>query len=256
MKQTAIRDTYQELKKTLQCNVDAKDYRKLEVKIANLQNLAQIENRALSLYDINTKKFLLKVDKHIELLGYNNEDIVDLDAVDHYHSMIHQDDLPFLFDSEIQMYQYLEPIKTDEKKDYKLVYDYRVRTKTGEYIRFLHQLMIYEVDRDFNSWIMLIISDVLSKFALNDKPRRMLINVKTKKVHLFSEEIGIKSYLITTREKEIIELLSQGLDSFEISKKLGISISTVNNHRQHILQKTLTKNTVQATTYLKCIGLL
>jgi DNA-binding CsgD family transcriptional regulator len=256
MNLTILKDKYKILTDSLHCEVSEEDYLKLEPKIENFRNMSEIENRAISLYDINTKKFLLKVDKHIELLGYSAKDMIDISNIDNYHNMIHSNDLAFLFDSEIKMYQYLNPIKGNEKKDFKLIYDYRVRCKNGEYIRFLHQLMIYEVDRQYNSWIMLIISDVLSLFAEDEKPRRMVINIKTKKVHLFNDEIGIKSYLITARETEVLNLLSQGLDSTEIASKLNISLSTVNNHRQHILQKTSTRNSVQAATYLKCIGLL
>lgn len=253
---TILKDRYKRLTDSLHCDVTEEDYKKLEPKIESLLNLSKIENRAISLYDINTKKFLLKVDKHIELLGYSSKEIIDINNIDNYHRMIHIDDLAILYDSEIKMYQYINTIKNNEKKDFKLIYDFRVRSNSGEYIRFLHQLMIYEVDRKNNSWIMLIISDVLSLCATSEKPRRMLLNIKTKKVHLFNDEIGIKSYLITTRELEIINLLSQGLDSTKIALKLNISLSTVNNHRQHILQKTSTKNSVQAATYLKYIGLL
>jgi DNA-binding CsgD family transcriptional regulator len=256
MKLTILKEKYNTLTDSLHCEVSEEDYIRLAPKIESLRNMSEIENRAISLYDINTKKFLLKVDKHIELLGYSSKDKIDISNIDNYHDMIHSEDLAFLFDSEIKMYQYLNPIKSNNKKDYKLIYGYRVRSKSGDYIRFLHQLMIYEVDRQYNSWIMLVISDVLSSFAADEKPRRMVINVKTKRVHLFNDEIGIKSYLITARELEILNLLSQGLDSIEIASKLNISLSTVNNHRQHILQRTATKNTVQATTYLKCIGLI
>ena len=209
MNLTILKDKYKKLTNSLNCDVSEEDYIKIEPKIKNLRNMSEIENRAISLYDINTKKFLLKVDKHIELLGYSAKDIIDISNIDNYHNMIHTNDLTFLFDSEIKMYQYLNPLKSDEKKDFKLIYDYRVRSKSGNYIRFLHQLMIYELDRQYNSWIMLIISDVLSSYAQDEKPRRMLINIKTKKVHLFNEEIGIKSYLITARELEVASLLSQ-----------------------------------------------
>lgn len=240
----------------LSCSVTEEDYLKLEQKIAKLKEMAEIENRSISLYDVNKKEFLLKVDKHIELLGYTKNDKVNINNVENYHAMIHKDDLPFLYDSEIKMYNFLKPIRSNEKKEYKLVYDYRVRSKNGAYIRFLHQMVLFEVDKDFNSWILLIISDVLSSYPENEKPRRFLFNTKTHKVHLFNKEAGIKSYLLTKREKEVIELISQGLDSKLIADKLCVSVSTINNHRQHILQKTGTRNVAQAISYLKCIGLV
>lgn len=251
-----LNDDYNKLVESHICTVTESDYVKVYEKLENLKSLATIENRSISVYDLYKKEFLLKVDKHIELLGYSNKDAIDINNVKHYHEMVHSDDLPFLYDSEIQMYGFLRSIKGIEKKDYKLIYDYRVRCKNGMYLRFLHQIVLLELDRHFNSWLLLIISDVISLYPEDEKPRRFLINTKTKRVHLFNEESGIRNYIITKREKEIIDLLSQGLDSKGVADKLCISSSTVNNHRQHILRKTSTKSITQATTYLKCIGIL
>lgn len=250
------RKEYERIKNSLHCNVTDDDYRQLDGKISDIKNLAKIENRAISLYDINRKKFLLKVDRHAELLGYKDTGKTGIDNVDRYHMMLHPDDLDCLYDSEIRMYNFLRPLSGNEKKDYKLVYDYRVKSKSGRYIRFLHQLSLFELDRNFNSWIMMIISDVISMYPSDEKPRHFLINMKTGKISLFNGETGTRPYLLTKREKEIMELVSQGLDSSRIAEKLCISICTVNNHRQHVLQKTSTRNMTQAVAYLKCIGML
>jgi DNA-binding CsgD family transcriptional regulator len=212
-----------------------------------------IENRSLSIFDINKYEFLLKVDRHMELLGYDGTEQIN---VNDYHKMIHTDDLPFLYDAEIKMFEFLKPIRSDEKKDYKLIYDYRVRKRAGSYIRFLHQLLLYELDKDYNSWLLLIISDCISAYPEDAKPRRFLLNTRTKEIYLFNEDAGIKRHLITAREMEVLELISQGFDSQEIADKLYISLNTVNNHRQHSLQKTSTKNITQAITYLKITGIM
>ncbi|MCE3226845.1 MAG: Response regulator containing a CheY-like receiver domain and an DNA-binding domain [Bacteroidetes bacterium] len=53
---------------------------------------------------------------------------------------------------------------------------------------------------------------------------------------------------ITKREKEIIELISQGLSNKEIAEKLFVSISTVDAHRYNILKKLDVKNTAEMIT--------
>lgn len=238
--------TYLRLTRSLSCRVDEQDYVKIKPKIAALEELARVENRSISLYDINSKSFLLKTDRHMELLGYKNREI----EVSRYHRMVHPDDQPFLYDSELQMYRYLEG--RVDKMDYKLVYDYRVQATDGSYIRFLHQMAIFACDRDRHAWLMLVISDVLQQYPEELHPRRVLLNTKTQKVCLFDKE----QELVTSREKEIIRLISQGLDSNQIADRLCISIHTVNNHRQNILAKTQTRHIAQAMYYLRCIGLL
>ncbi len=248
-----VADEYKKIRGEIHCEISDSDYKRVEQKIESLKEMAKIQNRAISVYDIHKNNFLIKEDNHIKLLGYDSESSID---VLNYHEMISKEDLPYLYDSEIKMYNFLKPIKSAEKKNYKLIYDYRVKNKQSEYIRFLHQMLIYECDKYYNSWLMLIISDVISNYPDNSIPRRFFINTITKEEHLFNRENDIGKYLITKREKEIIELISQGFNSKEIAKKLCVSVNTVNNHRQHILDKTSTKNVYQAITYLKCIGII
>ena len=56
----------------------------------------------------------------------------------------------------------------------------------------------------------------------------------------FSNKLGIK---LSKRENEVLILISKGYSNIEISEKLFISPSTVNNHRSNLLSKTNTKNT-------------
>ncbi len=49
--------------------------------------------------------------------------------------------------------------------------------------------------------------------------------------------------LITRREKEVLQLIAEGLTNAQIAEKLFISIPTVNTHRKSILEKFGVKNT-------------
>lgn len=49
--------------------------------------------------------------------------------------------------------------------------------------------------------------------------------------------------VITRREKEILQLIAQGLTNSEIAAQLFISIPTVNTHRKSLLEKFEAKNT-------------
>lgn len=52
-----------------------------------------------------------------------------------------------------------------------------------------------------------------------------------------------KNPLITRREKEVLQLIAEGLTNVEISEKLFISMPTVNTHRKSLLEKFGVKNT-------------
>ncbi len=59
-----------------------------------------------------------------------------------------------------------------------------------------------------------------------------------------NSSLQVKSHL-STREKEILELLSFGYSSPEIASSLYISPHTVNDHRKSILHKMCVKNVAQ-----------
>lgn len=60
--------------------------------------------------------------------------------------------------------------------------------------------------------------------------------------------------LLTEREKEILGLIVKELTSEEIGEKLFISKKTVDNHRQHILEKTNCKSTVGLVKFAIKLG--
>ncbi|MBR1551346.1 MAG: helix-turn-helix transcriptional regulator [Muribaculaceae bacterium] len=51
--------------------------------------------------------------------------------------------------------------------------------------------------------------------------------------------------VLTAREQEVLNLLSQGYSSKEISQKLFISPNTVEYHRKQLLRKSGAKNVAQ-----------
>lgn len=50
---------------------------------------------------------------------------------------------------------------------------------------------------------------------------------------------------LTGREKEILQLISMGLNSQRIAKRLMISKNTVDTHRRNILKKTKLRSTFE-----------
>ena len=85
---------------------------------------------------------------------------------------------------------------------------------------------------------------------------RSTVNMKTGKVVPFTEEIEEKQSQLTKREIEILGLLARGMVSKEIAEELFISVNTVNNHRQRIIEKMDVANTSEALNYAMRIGII
>jgi len=65
-----------------------------------------------------------------------------------------------------------------------------------------------------------------------------------------------KFELLSPREREIIQLIANGLSSYEIGEKLYISIHTVNNHRKNILNKLEIVSIAQLVRFAVVYGLI
>lgn len=249
--------THKQNAETHKCDVSEDDYKKFESIKKLLERLSEFENCTFSVLDMDKNIYLLKSSKFKRMLGYVKPEDIENDDLELFHRIIHPDDLPFVMETENEAYMFYKNLPASEKKDYKLVYDFRVKNASGIYMRFIHQFIVLEQDRLGKSWLALIVTDLIAERATNDKPQRRMINIKSGKLYLFNNDDSLNSgTLLTKREKEILGLIAQGLDSRDISERLFISVNTVNNHRQNILSKTRSENTTQALLYAKRIGII
>ena len=66
----------------------------------------------------------------------------------------------------------------------------------------------------------------------------------------------MKEQILTERELEVLELLSQGLGKNEIARKLSVTIHTVKAHTESVYRKLAVKNKIQAVVFAIKIGIL
>ncbi|MBP6659252.1 MAG: response regulator transcription factor [Chitinophagales bacterium] len=114
-----------------------------------------------------------------------------------------------------------------------------------------------------NSYILKMLDNGASGYLLkNATKEEMLEAIQTviqHKQYLAKEaaesikENGTNKPILTRREKEILQLLAQGLTSNDIGKQLFISPTTVDTHRKHLLEKFKVNNSAilikQATEF-------
>ena len=238
------------------CAINAEDYKRVMPKIEILKRLAEIESSMYAVFDMHTNTYLLQSREQLQIFGFNMNEEKHIDLEMHY-KRIHPNDLAFVLETDNMLHQFFGKMPFSEKKDFKLVYDFRTRNSDGFYIRHVHQSIPLEQDKNGKTWLTLVISHPVSERAVNEKSQRRLINIRTGKLHLFNEIDGENSGIVLTkREQQVITLISRGYDSFNIADKMKISINTVNNHRQNILRKTKTDNATQAVLYCKRIGII
>ncbi len=244
------------LQKSHKCAITNSDYKRIMPKIEMIKRLAEIESSIYAVFDLHKNQYLLQSKEQKEIFGIDENDEQNISLEMHY-KRIHPDDLPFVLETDNLQYEFFSNMTSAEKKNYKLVYDFRTRNCDGFYVRHIHQSIPLEQDKNGKTWLTLVISHPISERAPNERSQRRMINIKTGELHLFNNTDGDNSgVILTKREKEVMVLVSRGYDSYNIADKMRISINTVNNHRQNILRKIKAENATQAVLYCKRIGLI
>ena len=236
--------------------VDNADYLEFEKKVYFLERLSEVENSSVSVVDLYQKKYIFLRSRYLE--PFDNP-LVDHDPQDpfYYFQFIHPDDLPIVMDSYIRFLKFFLNLPEEERKDYKLILNFRQRDKYGKYLNVILQLVVLELDKKGNVWLVLILDDLLPDKISFEGVNRRVIHIKTGKICLFKDELeSNKKTILSTREVEVLGLVSKGFASKEIADKLFLSVNTVNNHRQNILEKVKASNTSEAVTYARNLGLL
>lgn len=102
------------------------------------------------------------------------------------------------------------------------------------------------------SFIQKMIDNGASGYVLKNATQEELmkaINIVIKGKSYLSEEVSRtlqkeeSTIVLTRREKEVLELIAEGMTNAEIAQKLFISITTVDSHRKNLLAKLGARNT-------------
>lgn len=218
---------------------------KLEVEIyKKLLNIFQVGDYYYMIF--NPPEMVIEfASKNItDILGYEPAEFTLNKLVE----IIHPDDLPHFINFEATVTRFWSELPPEKVMKYKSRYDYRIRKKSGDYIRILQQIVTIQSDADgavLRTFVVHTdISDlkqsnkmVLSFIGLEGEPS--YIDVKPVQKMLPQQEI------LTVREKQLLHLLAKNMTSQQIADELNISPSTVSTHRKNILRKTKTRSILE-----------
>ncbi len=231
------------------------DYSILNYHMRLLGQLALVENSSMTIYDILQRKYVFVRNRFRELIDYDEKAAAE-EGYAFFFRLMHPDDVLFVLDTSIRSLEHMAGVPHAERKDYKTVFEFRLRNREGKYIRFIQQLVNLELDLAGNMWLILILMDVNPNQQGGKQMLRSTMNMRTGKVIPFTEEKDERQSQLTKRELEILGLLAKGMASKEIAEQLFLSVNTVNNHRQNIIEKMDVSNTSEALSYAMRIGII
>jgi len=219
-----------------------------------LERLDHIENSSIELFDCHRQQYAFMTPSFKYLIGYDSDAALQT-GPEFFLNHLHPEDLPQILETVVETFQFLNAQSPQDRLDYKLIFDYRIRNGDDAYIRMLKQIVVLELATNGGIWLVLITNDRSPDKDLTRPMQRKLINMKTDKNYLFAPDSD-ETCPLSRREIEVLGLVAQGWVSKEIADRLFISVNTVNNHRRHILKKLKVDNSHQAVSWAHQHGLI
>jgi len=161
--------------------------------------------------------------------------------------LVHPEDLHFVIEAEKATIEYMKKIGFDQQLQLKTAYCFRMKVADGSYRLFHHQAIHLSKDEKGRLDTALNIHTDISH--ITDVNNRIVLvsglNGRTDyyQLDLSTGNMGTEIPKLSRREREILNLLAQGLSSRLIADRLFISPLTVRTHRRNLLKKTQTSNT-------------
>lgn len=214
------------------------------------------------IFDFQTYSFDSMSPGYQDITGFDCETT----TTDSFLCRIHPDDIGFFSMAENTaghfLFGFLQP---EQILDYKVSYCFRHLHTNGEYKLFLHQAIALTLDSENRlgkvlgvhadiSHITNVNNYKISFFGLNGQPS--YTNVEVFGDQRDSIQLNNTKSDISSRETQILRLISEGLNAKEIGESLHISVATVKKHRENLLRKTQCANSPQLVAHAIRNGLI
>ncbi len=230
-----------------------------DLKLDNARLIAQmyvkLENCISVLSDMKARRSYIYYGAIAEQLGLSRKES-EIKSIweDELLNRVHPEDLQRKYRLEFQFFQLLNALDAGERMDYEVITRLRIRNKDGRYVLVVHRLLYISSSKDGSIWLALCLYNKVYEHSEFSVPQGVIINTRSGEVLNYNHRQ--LNELLSSREKEVLQLIKHGRRSKEIADKLELSINTVNRHRQNIFQKLNVTNALEACRIAETMGLL
>jgi DNA-binding CsgD family transcriptional regulator len=219
------------------------------------QLYTKLENCISVLSDLKTRKSYIYYGAAADQIGLRERDeVINSIWEDKLLSRVHEDDLRKKYQLEFKYFQLLNTVDVAERVNYGVVTKLRIKNPEGDYLVLQHRLLYISNSHDGSVWLALCLYNLIYDHPGFNIPDGVIINSKTASIINLIEH-DFRS-ILSSREKEILQLIKNGHRSKDIAGKLSISINTVSRHRQNIFQKLNVTNAMEACKVAETTGLM
>lgn len=230
------------------------DYSIVQKQAVILQALSDMGNSGTGIFDYCKRQMVFYSSNFGSILGYAPSDYEET-GQQFFAAKIHPDDALVLSLNSVSILKIFNLFSSDEKLNHKMISEYRMMNAQNQYVRMVEQYQVLKLDQKGQLWLAFNIVDISPNQDTTEPGKCQLLNFRTGKI-VPLEAPKKATFELTKREREILELVKNGMLSKEISSKLSISVHTVNTHRQRFLEKLGANNSMEAIVFASRFGLL
>uniref|UniRef100_UPI0032170B98 LuxR C-terminal-related transcriptional regulator n=1 Tax=uncultured Draconibacterium sp. TaxID=1573823 RepID=UPI0032170B98 len=231
------------------------DYEKAEREfLPFLRLIDSLQTSIVIAFDFYKRDYFYFSKNFNSIFGFHNN---CLPLTDHkwFRQRFHPDDY-IINTGSIWTLKYFYQLPVEERKNIRLIHEFRIKNDNNEWIRLLIQNEILELDKKGNMWLDLKLCDFSPNQDL-DMPGHFILRNKLSGEVIYSvrgNNPEVKN--VSSREQEVLSLISEGMKSKEIADKLFISANTVNNHRRNLIEKLNVSNSSEAVKMATTLGII
>lgn len=218
--------------------------------------LSQLSYHSIYLIDYYKRGFLYVSDNPLFLCGKSASQVLQA-GYSFYLKNVPDEDLQLLLKINEAGFQFYNNIAIDERTDYSISYDFRLKQPNGHLMLINHKLAPLVLDKNGNIWIAVCLVSLSS----NNKPGNIVIK-NTKEKKFFEYDISLEKWneqklvRLNNREKEILMLSNRGLTVEGVAKELFLSVDTIKFHKKNLFKKLKASNISEAISTAVNIGII
>ncbi len=196
------------------------------------------------IFDCSTLRFHYLSRNVDKVIGYNYQFLIKK-GTGFLDEIVHHDDIQFVHDSLRKSWRFVISKPDATRKAYSISFDCRLKKSDGQYVRILQQNKVINLDRKGNVLYILGICTDITHWNKDNQTSLTIVGPEEEQNFRCISPNNEVSYRekLSTRQKQILQLLSEGYCSREISEELHISQNTVNVHRRNMLERLNLHNT-------------
>lgn len=211
----------------------------LQLSVASnfIEKFQTIQDSFSFIIDFSTMQYLYMSKSCAEISGHKEW---HKHGVEYAMSLYHPDDEEAAQKIHSKKTEHFYSIPLEERIKYKYTHDFRIRHADGHFIRVNHHAILLEFDEFGNPLSSFCICNDITNLKHSTTINFEISKLNENNIYrpILQESHPIKSAIdISTREYDVLTLLSKGHSNKEIAKELFISEHTVKDHRKNMLRK-------------------